>query len=73
MLRESENLSDESRRLLDIAVATWSTDIPVDRFITLLRALVGLLARREEEDLEAAPPPPREVTIAPDSTSGVSS
>lgn len=73
MLRESENLSDESRRLLDIAVATWSTDIPVDRFITLLRALVGLLARREEEDLEAAPPPPREVTIAPDSTSGVGS
>ncbi|MGP9681041.1 MULTISPECIES: HNH endonuclease signature motif containing protein [unclassified Brachybacterium] len=72
MVRESEDLGEESRRQLDIAVATWSPDIPVDRFVTLLGALVGLLARREEEP-ETAPPPPREVTIAPDSPRGVGS
>lgn len=72
MVRESEDLSEESRRQLDLAVATWSTDIPVDRFITLLGALVGLLARREEE-LEEAPPLPREITIAPDTTRGAGS
>lgn len=72
MVRESEGLSEDSRRQLDIAVATWSPDIPVDRFITLLGVLVNLLARREEE-LETAPPLPREVTITPDSTRGVGS
>ena len=64
MLRTSENLTDHSRRLLDITVATWSPDIPADRFITLLNALVDLLARREDDADEPAPPPPRAVTLA---------
>lgn len=64
MLRTAEELGDESRRQLDVAVSTWSTDIAVERFITLLNALVNLLARREEEP-EAPPPPRREVTVTP--------
>lgn len=72
MVRGSEELSEDSRRQLDIAVATWSTDIPVDRFVTLLGALVALLIRREEQ-LETPPTLPREVTVAPDTTRGAGS
>lgn len=69
MLRTAEDLSDESRIQLDVAVSTWSTDIAVERFITLLNALVGLLARREEEP-ETPPPPRREVTVVPSPGNG---
>jgi hypothetical protein len=72
ILRTAEDLSDASRRLLDVVVATWSPAIPGDRFITLLNLLVDLLARREEET-EPPPPPPRKVTLAPGSRAGTGS
>lgn len=70
MLRAGEDLTEHSRRLLDAAVGAWSTDIPAERFITLLNALVDLLARREKEP---PPPPQREVTLAPGSSAGTGS
>ena len=48
MLRSSRALSDESRRKLDIAVASWSVEISPERFFTLLKKLITLLEQREQ-------------------------
>ena len=67
VLRESEDLGDESRRLLDAALTAWPADIPVERFLTLLRALVRLLAEREKKEPSAPEEAlPREVELTPD-------
>lgn len=70
VLRESEDLSDDSRRLLDAALADWPADIPVERFLTLLRALVRLLAEREQEPTAPEEALPREVELSPDGRAG---
>ncbi|MGO1227689.1 MULTISPECIES: HNH endonuclease signature motif containing protein [unclassified Brachybacterium] len=48
MLKTSRQLSDSSRKNLDIAVASWSPDITAERFFTLLKKLIALLEQREE-------------------------
>src|SRR5690606_1843194 len=70
VLRESEDLGDESRRLLDAALTAWPADIPVERFLTLLRALVRLLAEREKEPSAPEEALPREVELTPDGRAG---
>ena len=71
VLRESEDLGDESRRLLDAALTAWPADIPVERFLTLLRALVRLLAEREKKEPSAPEEAlPREVELTPDGRAG---
>ena len=49
MLRTSRSLSDASRQNLDIAVSTWSMNIPAERFFRLLKALIDLLEHREDK------------------------
>ncbi|MBB5831227.1 HNH endonuclease signature motif containing protein [Brachybacterium aquaticum] len=73
VLSESEDLSDESRRLLDEALSAWSSDIPAERFLTLLNALVTLLAEREKQPEQAEEELVREVELVRDSPSGVAS
>ncbi|WP_193103957.1 HNH endonuclease signature motif containing protein [Brachybacterium sp. FME24] len=73
MLREARSLTDESRRLIDMAIATWSTDITAERFVTLLNALVQLMARREEEPEEERAEPVRTVELAPEALQGIGS
>lgn len=70
VLRESEDLGEESRRLLDVALATWPADIPAERFLTLLRALVRLLAAREQEISAPEEAPVREVELVRDGPAG---
>ncbi|ATG53215.1 HNH endonuclease [Brachybacterium vulturis] len=48
MLKSSRSLTDDSRRNLDVAVASWSPDISPERFFTLLKKLIALLEQREE-------------------------
>ncbi|WP_299299539.1 HNH endonuclease signature motif containing protein [uncultured Brachybacterium sp.] len=48
MLKTSRQLSDSSRKNLDIAVASWSPDITAERFFTLLKKLIALLEQRED-------------------------
>ncbi|WP_394217159.1 HNH endonuclease signature motif containing protein [Brachybacterium vulturis] len=48
MLKSSRSLMDDSRKNLDIAVASWSPDISPERFFTLLKKLITLLEQREE-------------------------
>lgn len=73
MLRESQRLGEPSRRQLDVAIAHWSTGIPVDRFVTLLRALVQLLERREQLPDEPPAAPLRRISLCPASTDGIGS
>ncbi|AXK46156.1 HNH endonuclease signature motif containing protein [Brachybacterium saurashtrense] len=47
LMKASRNLSDSSRRDLDMILSTWSMDISPERFFTLLRALVDHLRDRE--------------------------
>jgi len=48
MLGTSRSLSDDSRRKLDLAVASWSPDITPERFFALLKKLIALLEQRED-------------------------
>ena len=47
MLKTSRDLTDASRRDLDLAISTWSMDITPERFFTLLKALIQHLQERE--------------------------
>lgn len=73
MLRTAQDLSDDSRRHIDVAIATWSVDITAERFITLLNALVQLMEQREEEAEDEPPEPVRTVELAPDPVAGTGS
>ncbi len=73
MLRESQQLGAPSRRQMDVAIADWSTDIPADRFVTLLHALVQLLGKREEPPDEPPSAPVRRISVSPVSTDGIGS
>ena len=73
MLRESQHLGDESRRQMDVAIAAWSTDIPADRFVTLLNSLIQLMEKREVEPDEPPAPPVRRITLSPATTGGIGS
>lgn len=64
MLKSSRSLSDSSRKNLDVAVASWSSDISPERFFTLLKKLISILQEREDRP-DPASTLPRSVELLP--------